>query len=116
MGVLRAVPVVQSTDRAEAIARYEQLLGAEALDEFPVGDRNLVVTVFPGISLLTGPAEALASFGDLHCTVFVDSLVDTSELLGQTGWTKEGSLGGAGSLVARDPDGNLFEFVQAPHE
>jgi hypothetical protein len=117
MGVLRAVPVVQSTDKTRAIARYGQLLGAKALDEFPVGDRNLVVTVFPGLSLLSGPAEALAAFGgDLRCTVFVDSLVETVELLGLTGWTEEGSLGGAGSLVARDPDGNLFEFVQAPQE
>jgi hypothetical protein len=116
MGVLRAVPVVQSTDKTGAIARYGQLLGAKALDEFPVGDQNLVVTVFPGLSLLSGPAEALAAFGDLRCTVFVDSLVETAELLGLSGWTEEGSLGGAGSLVARDPDGNLFEFVQAPQE
>jgi len=116
MGVVRAVPVVQSTNKAEAIARYGQLLDAEALDEFPAGDHSLVVTVFPGISLLSGPAEALAYFGDLHCTVFVDSLVETAELLGQTGWTKEGSLGGKGSLVARDPDGNMVEFVQAPQE
>lgn len=116
MAVLRAVPVVQSTDRAEAVARYGQLLDAEPLEEFPAGDRNLVVTVFPGISLLSGPAEALAYVGDLHCTMFVDSLIETVELLDKTGWMKEGSLGGEGSLLARDPDGNLFEFVQVPQQ
>ena len=72
------------------------------------------MTVFPGISLLSGPAEALAYFGDLRCTVFVDSLAETAELLGQAGWTEEGSLGDEGSLLARDSDGNLFEFVQTP--
>jgi catechol 2,3-dioxygenase-like lactoylglutathione lyase family enzyme len=113
MGVLRSVPVVQSTEKTAAVARYEQLLGAEALDEFPVPGGDLVVTVLPGLSLLSGPAEALAPFGDLRCTVFVESIADTAELLDQTGWTKEGSLGDEGSLVARDPDGNLFEFVQA---
>jgi len=113
MGVLRAVPVVQSTDRAHAIERYGQLLGVKAVDEFPAGE--LVVTVFPGMSILSGSPQALAHFRDLQCTVFVDSLMETAELLSQTGWTKEGSLGGEGSLVARDPDGNLFEFVQAAH-
>jgi hypothetical protein len=113
MGILRAVPVVRSTEKLAAVARYEQLLGAEALDEFPVPGRDLVVTVLPGLSLLSGPAGALAPFGDLRCTVFVDSIADTAELLAQTGWTKEGSLGDEGSLVARDSDGNLFEFVQA---
>jgi len=113
MGVLRAVPVVQSTNKTAAVARYEELLGAEALDEFPVADRDLVVTVLPGISLLSGSAGALAPFGDLRCTMFVESLAETAELLAQTGWTEEGSLGDEGSLVARDADGNLFEFVQA---
>jgi hypothetical protein len=30
------------------------------------------------------------------------------------GWTTEGALGGGASLLARDPDGNLLEFVENP--
>ena len=30
------------------------------------------------------------------------------------GWTAEGALGGGASLLARDPDGNLLEFVENP--
>jgi hypothetical protein len=28
------------------------------------------------------------------------------------GWTTESALGGGASLLARDPDGNLLEFVE----
>jgi hypothetical protein len=72
------------------------------------------VTIFAGFSVLSGSAEALAPIRDLRATVFVDSLKEMEELLVETGWTREGALGSKGSMLARDPDGNLVEFVEEP--
>jgi hypothetical protein len=49
---------------------------------------------------------------DLQATIFVDSLRRTQDQLARTGWTAEGSLGSSPSLLARDPDGALFEFAE----
>jgi hypothetical protein len=46
--------------------------------------------------------------------VFVSSLKEIEELIVETGWTREGTLGSTGSMLARDPDGNLLEFVEEP--
>jgi hypothetical protein len=72
------------------------------------------VTAFAGFSVLSGTAEALAPVRDLRATLFVDSLKELEKLLVETGWTREGSLGSKGSLLSRDPDGNLIEFVEEP--
>jgi hypothetical protein len=114
MTVTRASVVVQSTNRQGALDRYKGLLGAPPLNEFPIPGADLVVTVFAGLSVLSGSAEALAPVRDLHATVFVESLKEVEELLIETGWAREGSLGATGSLLARDTDGNLLEFVEEP--
>jgi len=82
--------------------------------EFTIGDRDLTVTVFPGLSVISGTADALASVRELRATAFVDSLAQTREQLAESGWTTEGSLGAGNSLLARDPDGMLAEFVEIP--
>jgi hypothetical protein len=46
--------------------------------------------------------------------VFVESLADARTDLLKDGWTAVGSLGGPSSLLARDPDGNVLEFVENP--
>jgi hypothetical protein len=104
--------VVHSTDRDAAVRRFELLLGTAPVREFGVEARGLTVTVFPGISVLSGPPDALGPVRDLRATIFVDSLAATRELLARTGWTTVGSLGSGASLLARDPDGALFEFVE----
>jgi hypothetical protein len=103
---------VHSTDHDGAVQRYQLLLGVPPAQEFVIGDRDLTVTVFPGLSVISGTAEALASVGDLRATAFVDSLAEVRAQLAESGWTTEGSLGAAGSLLARDPDGMLTEFVE----
>jgi hypothetical protein len=40
------------------------------------------------------------------------TLKKIEKLLVETGWTREGTLGSTGSMLARDPDGNLIEFVE----
>jgi catechol 2,3-dioxygenase-like lactoylglutathione lyase family enzyme len=114
MKVLRASVVLQSTDRQAALRRYERLFAARPV-EFQVPGRDLVVSAFAGLSLLSGSSEALAPVRGLRGTVFVDSLREVEELLVETGWTKEGTLGSStDSVLVRDPDGNLLEFVQEP--
>ena len=98
------------------VHRYEQLFEAHPIEEFRVPGRDLVVTAFAGFSDTSGSPEALAPVRDLRATVFVDSLKETEELLVETGWTREGALGSAGGVLARDPDGNLLEFVELPDE
>lgn len=49
---------------------------------------------------------------DLLATVFVADLPRIRDLLAATGWTGEGSLGPGASLLAREQDGGLFEFVE----
>jgi hypothetical protein len=114
MKVLRASVILQSTDREAALRRCERLFATRPVDEFQIPGRDLVVSAFAGFSLLSGSSEALAPVRDLRGTMFVDSLEEIDKQLVETGWTKEGSLGSSGSLLARDTDGNLLEFVQEP--
>jgi hypothetical protein len=60
--------------------------------------------------------EELTRVRTLQATVLVDSLAQTKERLDKTGWEIGGSLGSGPSLLARDPDGSLFEFVERPGE
>lgn len=114
MNVLGSVAIVRSTDRGAALRRYEALLGVPPLHEFPIVDRELRVAVFPGLSVLSGEPSALAPLADLRATVIVGSLRETEVELRETGWATEGPLGAGASLLARDPDGNLIEFVENP--
>ena len=116
MNVLGSVAIVRSTDRDAAVRRYEALFGVPPLNEFPIADRKLNVAVFPGLSVLSGEPAALALLTDLRATVFVGSLRETEAELRLTGWTMEGPLGAGASLLARDPDGNLIEFVEKQGE
>jgi hypothetical protein len=45
-------------------------------------------------------------------TAFVDSLEATKAHLVEAGWTITGSLGSPGSVLARDADGYIIEFVE----
>jgi hypothetical protein len=109
--VIRASAVFQCKDPG-AIHRYEQLFASHPIREFRIPGRELVVTAFAGFSVLSGSAEALAPVRDLRATVFVSSLKEIEELIFEAGWTREGALGPTGSILARDPDGNLLEFVE----
>ena len=112
MNVLGAAAIVQSTDRAAAVSRFTAIFGAPPLHEFRIDGRDLTVSVFPGVSVLAGPASALETVTGLRATVFVGSLPEAEAELRAGGWTTEGSLGHGASLLARDPDGNLLEFVE----
>jgi hypothetical protein len=114
MNVLGSAAIVLSTDRAGAVRRFAAIFGAPPLHEFPIDGRDLSVSVFPGVSVLAGPASALEALTGLRATVFVGSLPEAEDELRAGGWTTEGSLGGGASLLARDPDGNLLEFVENP--
>jgi len=88
-------------------------------DELPITVENYArafpdMPVFPGLSVISGPADAPASVRDLRANAFVDSLADTRAQLAESGWTTEGSLGAGNSLLARDRDGMLAEFVEIP--
>jgi hypothetical protein len=111
--VLRVSAVIQCKDPS-AVRLYEQLFASRPIHEFRIPGRELVVTAFAGFSVLSGSAEALAPVRDLRATVFVSSLKEIEELIVETGWTREGALGPEGSMLARDPDGNLLEFVEEP--
>ncbi len=112
MSVSSISAVVHSTDHNAAVRRYELLLGAAPTREFAIPGRGLTVTVFPGISIISGTPDALAPIQALRATVFVDSLPDTEAQLVRMGWATEGSLGSGMSLLARDLDGTLAEFVE----
>jgi hypothetical protein len=110
MKVSTVATVVVSSNRDNAVYSFTAILGGP-VSEFPIPSAPLTVTTFPGMSLLSGPAEALIPVRDLRATFFVDSLSDIETLVSGLGWSKEGSLGEC-SLLARDPDGNLLEFVE----
>jgi hypothetical protein len=111
MKILGSAAIVRSSDREGAVRRFAAIFGTAPIHEFPIEGRDLNVSVFPGVSVLSGPASALA---DLRATVFVYSLSDAETELHKEGWTTAGELGGGASLLARDPDGNLLEFVENP--
>lgn len=114
MTILRTSAVFQCNDLQSALHRYNQLFASHPIREFQIPGRDLTVTAFGGFSILSGSAEALAPVRDLRATVFVSSLKEIEELIAATGWTREGALGPTGSMLARDPDGNLLEFVEEP--
>jgi hypothetical protein len=70
--------------------------------------------VFAGISVLSGTPSAIAELVDLRASVFVESLPRAEEELHKDGWVTAGTLGGGASILALDPDGNVFEFVDNP--
>jgi hypothetical protein len=110
MKVWSVAAVVTSTDYETSVKSLTALLGAP-LTVFPVPVADLRVTVFAGMSLLSGSTDALQPVRDLRATVFVDSLIEAETTVSGLGWTKAGSLGSA-SLLARDPEGNLLEFIE----
>jgi hypothetical protein len=112
MSVVGISVVVQSTDHDAAVRRYELLLGAAARQEFAIPGRGLTVSVFAGLSILSGEPDALAPVKALRATIFVESLPETEAQLVHAGWTTVGSLGSGTSLLARDPDGTVMEFVE----
>jgi hypothetical protein len=114
MNVLGSVAIVRSTDREGAVRRFAAIYAAQPLHEFPIEGRDLKVSGFPGISILSGPQAALAELANLRASIFVGSLAEVEVELRETGWTIEGALGAGASLLARDPDGNLLEFVENP--
>ncbi len=114
MNILGSAAIVQSTDRAGVVSRFAAIFGAPPRHEFQIDDRDLSVSVFSGVSVLAGPASALEALTGLRATVFVTSLAEAEDELRASGWTTEGALGAGASLLARDPDGNLLEFVENP--
>jgi YceI-like domain len=65
MNVLGSAAIVQSTDRAGAVSRFAAIFGAPSLHEFQIDGRDLSVSVFPGVSVLAGPAPALEALTGL---------------------------------------------------
>ena len=114
MNIIGSAAIIRSTDQIGAVRRFTAIFGAPPLHEFPIDGRDLTVSVFPGLSVLAGPASALRPLADLRATLFVESLLAAEAELLAAGWTAEGALGGGASLLARDPDGNLIEFVENP--
>jgi hypothetical protein len=112
--VLKVSVIVQSSDRQGATERYQRLFASTPVDEFPIPGHDLVATVFAGLSVLSGAPEALAPLRDLRGIVFVESLKEMAGRIAKSGWKIEGTLGPAGNVLARDPDGNLLEFVEQP--
>jgi hypothetical protein len=112
MSIQSIALVVKSTDRAAAVQRYGSLLGSDVLHEFAIEDTGLTVSVLPGVSILSGTEEALGPAESLVASAFVDSLESTQAQLEAAGWTITGSLGSPGSILARDADGYIIEFVE----
>jgi hypothetical protein len=112
VSVLHIAVVVPSSNHDAAVARYVELLETEAVAEFELPGGSLTVTVLPGISILSGDEHALTPVRDLRASIMVDSLTITRDRLERTGWVVGGTLGAPDSLLATDPDGSLFEFVE----
>jgi hypothetical protein len=112
MSVQRIALVVKSTDRTAAVQRYSSLLESDLIEEFAIGDTGLTVSVLAGVSILSGTEEALAQADSLVASALVDSLATTRAQLEADGWTITGSLGSPGSILARDADGYIIEFVE----
>jgi hypothetical protein len=111
MSVLSLSPVVKTTDRDAAVEQFSAIFGA-IVQEFQIPNTGLTVTVLPGLAILSGTETELKPAASLVATVFVDSLEATEKQLVETGWTLVGSLGSPGSVLARDAEGAVFEFVE----
>ena len=112
MNVLGSAAIVPSTDRAGAVSRFTAIFGAPPLHEFQIDGRDLSVSVFPGVSVLAGPASALATLADLRATVFVGSLSGGGGRVAGRRLDDRGCARRWSEPAGRDPDGNLLEFVE----
>jgi hypothetical protein len=111
MSVLGISPVVRTSNRDGAVKQLSSIFGA-VVQEFQIPNTELTVTVLPGLSILSGTEADLQPATSLVATVFVESLETTENQLIETGWTLVGSLGSPGSVLARDSEGGVFEFVE----
>jgi hypothetical protein len=114
MKVSRVAAVVTSSDYETSVKNLTALLGGP-LTVFPVPVADLMVTMFSGMSLVSGSRAALEPVRDLRATMFVDSLIEAETLTNGLGWTRAGSLGAA-SLLLRAPDGNLLEIIESERQ
>ena len=114
MNVLGSVAIVRSTDHGAALQRYEALLGVPPLHEFPIVDRELSVAVFPGLSVLSGEPSALALLGVYGRRSLSVPSARPRWNCDRPGGPRRALFGRGGQLLARDPDGNLIEFVENP--
>jgi hypothetical protein len=114
VSIRRLTVVVKSTDRDTAVEQYCELLESDVLQEFAIADTGLTVSVLPGVSILSGTAAALSKAKSLVATAFVDSLEATEAQLVKAGWDVGGSLGSPNSVLARDAQGSVIEFVEQP--
>jgi hypothetical protein len=112
VGIRGLTVVVKSTDRDAAVERYCAILESGVLEEFTIANTGLTVSVLPGVSILSGTAQALSQAESLVATAFVDSLKETEAQLVKAGWNVGGSLGSPNSVLARDADGSMIEFVE----
>ena len=68
MSIRRLTVVVKSTDRDTTIEQYSELLESDVLQEFTIADTELMVSVLPGLSILSGTTEALTKARSLVAT------------------------------------------------
>ena len=79
---------------------------------FPPADIAAIGRGFGCAGVTVRGADDLAPVRELRATLFVDSLAETEATIAALGWTTAGALGSGTSVLARDPDGTMFEFVE----
>lgn len=102
---------VESLD--EALPLYERLAGDHPVRRFSF--RNVDLAWIGPFLLLAGSAEALAPYRDRVASLVVDDIDDAAgEIIRAGGELIEGPAPAPNGarLIARHPDGALFEYLQ----
>jgi hypothetical protein len=109
-----SVPVL-TADIERAILHYEALTAERVKTRFVVPERRLTIALLGSVTLISGDEQALAPLRELRASFLVDSLVDFEAHLRSTGATilQAPTPTPVGrSMVARDVEGTVLEFVE----
>jgi predicted enzyme related to lactoylglutathione lyase len=109
-----AVPVFTENIDA-AIERYGALTGETVQQRFLLADRGITIALLGSLTIISGEESAIAPLRNVRATFIVDSLAEYEVHLRATGATilqAPRPTPAGKNMVARDPEGAVFEFVE----
>ena len=115
MKVLGVTIPLFTTEFDSAIAHYSTLIGESVQNRFEVPAKGITVARIGGLLIIVGSDAALAPLREIRGTLLVDSLDEYEAHLRDSGadiLQPPTATPAGGNMIARGPDGVVFEYVE----